>query len=118
MAMGRWEGLTAEQIRTREPEAFSQWLARLAEFPFPGGESLGDLVGRAWPVFEALAVSYIGQAIAVAGHGGTNRVLLCRALGVPLGRILAFGQDYGALTVLEYDGAHWRLRRLNEPPLL
>ena len=117
MAMGRWEGLTAEQIRAREPEAFGQWLARLAEFPFPGGESLGDLLGRAWPVFEDLVVAFAGRAIAVAGHGGTNRVLLCRALGVPLGRILAFGQDYGALTVLECDGQRWQLHRLNEPPL-
>ena len=117
MAMGGWEGLTAEEIRARDPEAFSRWMADLAEFPFPGGESLGDLLQRAWPVFEALTLTHVGRAIAVVAHGGTNPVLLCRALGVPLSRILAFGQDYGALTVLAYQGAQWQLHRLNEGPL-
>jgi broad specificity phosphatase PhoE len=51
-------------------------------------------------------------------HGGTNRVLLCHALGVPVARLLAFGQDYGALTVLEHTGGGFRLRRLNEGPVL
>jgi broad specificity phosphatase PhoE len=117
MAMGGWEGLTAEEIRARDPEAFARWMADLAVFPFPGGESLGDLGQRAWPVFEDLAVRHAGQAIAVVAHGGTNRVLLCRALGVPLGRILALGQDYGALTILAYEEGRWRLHRLNEAPL-
>ena len=30
-----------------------------------------------------------GQAIAIVAHGGPNRALLCRALGLPLGRLLA-----------------------------
>ena len=37
MAMGRWDGLTAAEIRAREPEAFADWMARVGEFPFPGG---------------------------------------------------------------------------------
>ncbi len=116
MAMGQWEGLTAEGIRAREPEAFARWMARLGDFPFPDGESLADLLGRAWPAFEALARKHAGRVVAVAGHGGTNRVLLCQALGLPLGRILALGQDYAALTVLEHDEGCWRLHRLNEHP--
>jgi alpha-ribazole phosphatase len=118
MAMGRWDGLTAEEIREREPDAFRDWMSRIGEFPFPGGESVPDLASRAWPAFEAVVAAYPGAAIAIVAHGGTNRALLCRVLGLPLDRLLRFGQDYGALTVIERSDGRWRLCRLNERPVL
>jgi broad specificity phosphatase PhoE len=118
MAMGRWDGLTAEEIEAREPDRFAQWMARIDEFPFPEGESVPDLAARAWPAFERIVEAHEGRCVAIVAHGGTNRALLCRALDVPLGRLLAFGQDYGALTVLERHGARWTLVRLNERPVL
>ena len=118
MAMGRWDGLTAEEIRAREPGAFADWMSRVGEFPFPGGESVPDLAARAWPAFEAIVAAHAGRALAIVAHGGTNRALLCLALGLGLGRLLALGQDYGALTVLGRSGETWRLHRLNEGPVL
>ncbi len=118
MAMGRWDGLTAEQIQEREPAAFADWMARVGEFPFPEGESVADLLARAWPAFEAIVAAHEGEALAVVAHGGTNRALLCAALGLPLARLLALGQDYGALSVLARIGARWELRRLNEHAVL
>ena len=116
MAMGRWEGLTADEIREREPEAFRDWMSRSGEFPFPDGESVSDLIARAGPAFDRIVAGAPAGAVAIVAHGGTNRALLCRALGVPLARLLAFGQDYGALSVLEGTADGWVLRRLNERP--
>jgi broad specificity phosphatase PhoE len=116
MAMGRWDGLTAAEIEAAEPEAFSRWGSRIGGFAFPGGESVRDLARRAWPALETIARRHPGQAVAVVAHGGTNRAVLCRAIGVPFDRLLAFGQDYAAVTVLERRGEGWSLRRLNEPP--
>ena len=116
MAMGRWEGLTAEEIRAREPQAFATWMASVGEFPFPEGESVPDLVARAWPAFEGLAETHAGAALAIVAHGGTNRAILCRLLGLPLERLLAFGQGYGALTVIERAHGRWSVCRLNEEP--
>jgi broad specificity phosphatase PhoE len=116
MAMGRWEGLTAEEIKAREPEAFAAWMAGVGAFPFPEGESVPDLAARAWPAFEAVVAAHAGATIAIVAHGGTNRALLCRALGLPLDRLLSFGQGYGAYNVLERRTGVWTLRRLNEEP--
>ncbi len=117
MAMGRWEGLTAQEIERREPAAFADWMARVGEFPFPEGESVPDLLGRVWPAFESIVGEWAGRVVAIVAHGGTNRALLCRALGVPLARLLGFGQDYGALSLLA-GRRSWQLRRLNESPVL
>jgi len=118
MDMGRWDGLTAAQIKEREPAAFADWMSRIGEFPFPEGESVSDLLARVAPAFDAIVAAHTSRPIAIVAHGGPNRALLCRALGLPLGRLLAFGQDYAALTVLEKASEGWALRRLNERPML
>jgi broad specificity phosphatase PhoE len=118
MAMGRWDGLTAAEIKAREPEAFADWMARVGEFPFPGGESVPDLIARVAPAFDAIVGAHAGRPVAIVAHGGPNRALLCRALGLPMGKLLAFGQDYGALNVLEVRAGTCLLHRVNEKPML
>ncbi len=118
-AMGRWEGLTADEIRALDAAAFAAWMADVSRFQFPEGESLPDLYARVWPAFEALVARHAGGAIAVVAHGGSNRAILCRVLGLGPERLLALGQDYAALSVLERRGADWTLRMLNHcEPLL
>ena len=112
-AMGRWEGLTADEIRCLDKAAFATWQADVAGYQFPEGENLDQLAARAWPAFEAVAATHRGRAIAVVAHGGTNRMILCRAIGISPERILTLGQDYGALSVLEWSGGAWALSLLN-----
>lgn len=112
-AMGRWEGLTRKEIQDLDPAAFATWMADVAGYQFPEGENLDQLAARAWPAFQRVVAAHPGGAVAVVAHGGTNRVVVCRALGVAPERILALGQDYAALSVLEWSGARWALRLLN-----
>ena len=112
-AMGRWDGLTAEEIRALDASAFDAWMGDVGRFQFPGGESLPDLEARAWPAFEAIVTRHAGGAVAIVAHGGSNRMILCRALGLGPERLLALGQDYAALSVLEGAGSRWTLRVLN-----
>jgi alpha-ribazole phosphatase len=112
-AMGEWDGLTAQQIRARDARAFEAWMADVGRFQFPGGESLPDLIARAVPAFDALVARHAGRTVAVVAHGGSNRAILCHALGLGPERLLALGQDYAALSVLERADGRWALRRLN-----
>jgi broad specificity phosphatase PhoE len=112
-AMGRWEGLTAEQIRGLDGAAFATWMADVAGYRFPGGESLVELAARAWPAFERIVATHAGGSVAIVAHGGTNRLILCRALGLAADRLLALGQDYASLSVLGGSGKRWTLRVLN-----
>ncbi len=112
-SMGSWEGLTAEEIRALDAEAFSTWMSDVSGYRFPEGESLDELAGRAWPAFERIAADHRGGAAAIVAHGGTNRMILCRALGLCPERLLALGQDYAALSILEGSAGKWTLKLLN-----
>jgi alpha-ribazole phosphatase len=113
-AMGRWEGLTANEIRALDRAAFDAWMSDVGRFQFPDGESLSDLEARVWPAFETIVTRHAGGTVAVVAHGGSNRAILCRALGLGPERLLALGQDYAALSVLAGAGSRWTLRLLNQ----
>ena len=116
MAMGRWEQLTHEEITAREPERFKEWMANLETFPFPDGESLLDLRARVMPALAALLTRHADGRFALVAHGGTNRVILGEALGMPLDRVISLGQEYGALNLLEYRDGATVVHRLNHIP--
>ena len=76
---GRWEGQLFRDIAREEPERYAAWLRAGASFRFPGGESLQDQLDR---VSAALArhPPRRGELPAlVVCHGGSIRVMLCRA---------------------------------------
>jgi len=112
-ALGRWEGLTVEQIRDLDAAALAVWTADVAGYRFPEGESLAQLTARAWPAFERIVAGHAGGSVAIVAHGGTNRMILCRALGLGVDRLLALGQDYASVSVLGGPGERWTLRVLN-----
>ena len=112
-AMGRWEGLTGAEIEALDREAYAAWMTDIAGYQFPEGENLEQLAARAWPAFLDIVQAHAGGALAVVAHGGTNRVLLCRALGVAPERILALGQDYAAVSALVCSRGGFTLALLN-----
>jgi broad specificity phosphatase PhoE len=89
-------------------------MADVAGYQFPEGESLSQLTERAWPAFERIVDAHPDCSIAIVAHGGTNRMILCRALGLGNQRLLAIGQDYGCLSVLSRSGDRWTLSALND----
>ena len=113
-AMGRWDGLTADEIRALDRAAFDAWMGDVGRFQFPGGESLPNLEARVWPAFDTIVTRHAGGTVAIVAHGGSNRAILCRALGLKPEKLLALGQDYAALSVLAGGGSGWTLRLLNQ----
>jgi alpha-ribazole phosphatase len=116
MAMGRWEALTFAEIHAREPELCARWLADPFAMPFPEGEGLADLRARAVPALRRVIDRHAGRRIAVVAHGGTNRVILAEALGLPLANIFRLAQDYAAWSLIEYRGDGAVVHIVNQRP--
>ena len=101
---GEWEGLLASEIRERDPERLSAWREApdTVQMPGAGGESLQQVLDRAWPAF-ARASAGLGadDTLLIVAHDAVNRVLLCRVLGIPLSKLWTFRQAPTTLNLLE-----------------
>jgi broad specificity phosphatase PhoE len=102
---GDWEGLTAEEIRARDPALYARWLASRGDFQYPGGESTRGFrqrVERA--LHDVLAHAPQGNLLFVV-HKGIVRSVLAellqldesqrRELVVPLASIHVIGLNNG-----------------------
>jgi len=101
-SVGKWEGLTAEEIRDRFPGEYAAWRADLLNYRPPNGECLLDVRERILPVYKKLVGSHPGREIAMLLHGGINRVIIADALGLDLMNLFRIDQSFGALNIIDY----------------
>ncbi len=102
IAHGEWEGLLASEIRARDGDRLAAWREAPESVLMPGGESLQQVLDRAWPAFErACAGLGLDDTLLLVAHDAVNRVLLCRILGLPLARLWTFRQAPTTLNLLE-----------------
>jgi broad specificity phosphatase PhoE len=100
---GAWEGLTMEDIAARGEDTL---LANYRSDPFryrpPGAESLEEVWDR---MIAALAIvraeSGDLERIAIVGHGGSLRVLVCDALEAPITSMRHLVFENASLSVFE-----------------
>lgn len=102
--MGRWEGLTAADVRLRWPD---EWSARQPA----GGETLAEVARRVEDaIIRVLDASDRADTVVVVGHGSALRLGMARLLGLPE----KLWSRIGALanctwSVLGEDSSGWRL---------
>jgi broad specificity phosphatase PhoE len=75
---GRWEGHLFIEIERDDPEGYAAWLRAGPEFRFPGGESLQEQSDRVAAALDDIEAAGELPALVVC-HGGSIRVMLCRA---------------------------------------
>jgi broad specificity phosphatase PhoE len=117
--LGEWQGLDRKAFfAERRVGTHALWFGP-AEERAPGGESFADLVDRVAPAIALLNVEHRGRDIVAVTHGGTIRVALGLALGLPPQGALAFATDNCSLTRLDHlatgDGRPglWRVVAVN-----
>ena len=116
IAHGAWEGKLASEIAGEDGPRLKAWRQAPETVQMPGGESLQQVLDRAWPAFvSACAGLRDAEALLLVAHDAVNRVLLARILGLPLGRIWSFRQAPATLNLLEGpDPTHLEVVRLND----
>jgi alpha-ribazole phosphatase len=110
---GRFEGLRYEEIERLYPEEYKLWMEHPTEIKFPQGESFTEMKARVLRFKEFLQKSHDQQAVVLVCHGGTNRILLAEALGIPDERTFCMDQGYAAINIIDYFEGRALVRLVN-----
>lgn len=102
IAHGRWEGKLASEIEAEDSERFRAWRETPDKVKMPDGESLKQVLDRAWPALARACDGMAGdETLLVVSHDAVNRALICRILGLPLFKFWTFRQAPATLNLLE-----------------
>ena len=110
---GRWEGMTAEEIRASDPALYHDWQGKAEGFEFPGGEPRAEFRARVERGLDRLLQSGATAALLVV-HKGIIRTIAEKLLESAIEE----GQpDLGGLVSLSRgaDGSWSAGRRSSDP---
>ncbi len=97
---GELEGLPGDQMG-QHAQFWAEWMKGNTALRLPGGESLDDLQQRAWQAILEIAERHPSETVVVTGHLFVNLAIVCRALGIELGRVTHMRQDPACVNVLD-----------------
>lgn len=109
---GSWEGLTFEEIVTKDKSTVTDWAQDPLGFQFPDGEAVASFIARVKQA-ACLLVELDGKNICVVCHGGVIRGLLCHFLGISPQNYLLFQVKKGTYATVELFGKEGVLTGLN-----
>ena len=101
---GAFEGLTYDEISTRYPQEYDQWMTRPTDVVFPEGESFATMSARVRGALEQIRRTHPGETVVTVSHGGVNRVALAEALDLDARHIFRLAQVYACVNVIDYAG--------------
>ena len=105
---GDWEGLTAEEIRARDPVRYEDWQAGREGFEFPGGERRADFQARVDRAVEQMLAVGLSSLLVVV-HKGVIRAIARRLLEAELPE---GAPDLGGVVELtRRPSGHWHAPR-------
>jgi alpha-ribazole phosphatase/probable phosphoglycerate mutase len=101
---GLLEGLTYQDVADRYPDVWRLWMHQPVDVAFPEGERFANFSARVDQALTDLAERHHGDAIVIVAHGGVNRLVLARALGLEPRHMFRLQQTCGAVSIIDlYD---------------
>lgn len=111
---GEWEGFTLAEIQERWPAAAAAWQHNPEQAP-PGGESFADTARRVHRACDRLLRDHHGQAVLVVSHITPIKIMLCRALDVPLATLYRLYLGSACISEIQWhDREFAAVRRVND----
>ncbi|MFP6621956.1 MAG: histidine phosphatase family protein [Myxococcota bacterium] len=111
---GRWEGLTADEIRARDPIRYQDWQQGRPGFEYPDGERRADFQARVDLAVDAMVAGGL-RSILVVVHKGVIRAIVRKVVGEELAEGLP---ELGGSVQLTRDvSGRWFVGRHGNPAL-
>jgi broad specificity phosphatase PhoE len=100
---GDWDGFTLEEVQQRWPAAVAAWRRDPEQAP-PGGESFAETSRRVDRACDRLLRDHSGQTVLVVSHVTPIKIMLCRALGVPLSTLYRLYLGSACINEIQWYG--------------
>lgn len=104
MHFGAWEGRSASDLMTEDPQALARFWRDPLGYPPPGGETLAGFQARVLDAWNDTLSAHSGQSVLIVTHGGVIRMLLCHVLKVSVSRWHEFEVPHGQLHSVRIGG--------------
>jgi alpha-ribazole phosphatase len=101
---GLLEGLTFQEVADRYPDVWRLWMEQPIDVAFPNGERFEAFGARVEDAIGDLTRRHHGHAIVIVAHGGVNRAILARALGLEPRHMFRLQQSCGAVSIIDFFG--------------
>jgi broad specificity phosphatase PhoE len=111
--VGRWEGLSWEEIRAREPWHCQAFEADPGQTAYAGGESFGQVQERVVPAMNRVIADSAAGNLAVVTHNIVARVYLAHLAGIPAGESRSIRLDNAGITVVALNAPNAQVITLN-----
>ena len=108
---GVFEGLTQQEMESREPEAYVRFMSRDPQYAVPGGESPAGFFSRCRAALEDLAARHAGETIAIVTHGLVLDSAYRAATGLALEAQRPVPLVNASLNWFTFDGTRWSAER-------
>jgi len=103
---GEWDGLSFDVIRSEYPELYALRGAD-PSVPPPGGEAPSHAAARGLAAIRAFLAATEGD-LAIVGHAGINRAILCDIGAGPFSGIREIPMDYLSVYLLRHENGAFR----------
>jgi broad specificity phosphatase PhoE len=110
---GEWEGLTSDEIRARDPQAYTQWRATLHDFAYPSGDSVKAFRARVVATFGEL-VPQMAERTLIVAHKGVISAIVAELLGLSLEQRAQWPIDLASVHVLRRATDVWSADVVNK----
>ncbi|MDD2902288.1 MAG: histidine phosphatase family protein [Syntrophales bacterium] len=111
---GEWQSLPLTEVKKVYPDLYQQWETAPHTVRFPKGETLEEVLNRAWAAVEEVVKRHPGQVVLLAAHRAVNKVLIARFIGLDNSNFWRIGQDTTAINRFHLVGDTWHIMSVND----
>jgi alpha-ribazole phosphatase len=102
VGFGAWEGLTISEVEARWPDEYAAWRDDSVRCCPPEGEPIEALQQRTLAVVAEILTAHPGERVALFGHGGSVKAILCGLMDFPLSIWRRLRVDNTSVTRLQF----------------
>ncbi len=109
IGFGEWEGVSPDKLFAQFPEQLTRFWQDPFQYPPPGGEPMLHFQSRVEAAWQDITVRCAGKHLLVVAHGGVNRMIIGKVLGMPVQHLFRMELPYAAISRITLDDGYPRL---------